>query len=310
MRNAFISELLTIAETNKDIFLLTGDLGFGVLEHFIENFPDRYINTGIAEQNMASVAAGLALNGKTVFIYSIANFPTMRCLEQIRNDIAYHNANVKIVAVGGGFAYGPAGITHHGTEDLAIMRVIPHMNIFVPCDPISAKQAATDVCNINGPCYVRLERGGESVVFSSDEPFSLGCFNCLRKGSKFAIISVGSVINEVLKASCQLKCDFQIDASVYSIYTLKPINKEQVLNIASKHDYIITVEEHNITGGLGSTICEIIAESDIYTKVIRLGLKDEFSDVVGSQQYLRKVYGLSSETVVETIKYEVYINEM
>ena len=280
MRNAFISGLVKLAETNNDIFLLTGDLGFGVLDEFIEKFPNRYINTGIAEQNMASVAAGLAMNGKIVFIYSIANFPTMRCLEQIRNDIAYHNANVKIVTVGGGFAYGPAGITHHGTEDLAIMRVIPNMNIFIPCDPISAKQAAKDVCNIKGPCYVRLERGGEPIVFALDKEFHLGSLSRLKKGSKFAIISVGSVINEVLEA----------------------INAEQVLDIASKHDCIITVEEHNIIGGVGSVICEIVAGSDVSAKVIRLGLKDEFSSVVGSQQYLRKVYGLSSESIESKVK--------
>ena len=302
MRNAFISGLVKLAETNNDIFLLTGDLGFGVLDEFIEKFPNRYINTGIAEQNMASVAAGLAMNGKIVFIYSIANFPTMRCLEQIRNDIAYHNANVKIVTVGGGFAYGPAGITHHGTEDLAIMRVIPNMNIFIPCDPISAKQAAKDVCNIKGPCYVRLERGGEPIVFALDKEFHLGSLSRLKKGSKFAIISVGSVINEVLEASYQLKHDFNLDVSVYSIYTLKPINAEQVLDIASKHDCIITVEEHNIIGGVGSVICEIVAGSDVSAKVIRLGLKDEFSSVVGSQQFLRKVYGLSSESIESKVK--------
>ena len=301
MRNHLINKITEIAKTDHNIMLMTGDLGYGVLDEFKNQFPDRYINAGIAEQNMAAVAAGLALEGNTVFIYSIGNFPTLRCIEQIRNDICYHNANVKILAVGSGFAYGTLGMTHHATEDLAIMRAMPNMRVFVPCDSVSAEAIAEDICKIQGPCYVRLERGGEPVVFDKDEQFIIGGLKELRKGKGIAIITIGTVINEALKAADELLKENK-EISVYSVYSLKPINKEQILKIAENNQYIITVEEHQITGGLGSTIAEIIAENNVNTKLIRLGLEDEFTSVVGNQEYLREVYKLDSSTLQKEIE--------
>lgn len=280
--------------------LITADLGFSVVEKFRDKFPDRYINVGIAEQNMAAVAAGIALEGNTVFIYSIGNFPTLRCIEQIRNDICYHNANVKILAVGSGFAYGTLGMTHHATEDLAIMRTLPNMRVFTPCDFVNAEAIAEDICKIQGPCYVRLERGGEKQVFTKEENFMIGKLKELRKGSDIAIIVIGTVINEALKAADDLKYQNK-NISVYSVYTLKPLDKQEILNIAKKHKYILTIEEHQIVGGLGSTISEIIAESGIAIKVIRLGLHDEFTSIVGNQEYLRKVYNMDTESIKKRI---------
>ena len=164
MRNTFVDTLCKLVTNNKNIYLMTGDLGFGVLNKFIENNPENFINAGIAEQNMAAVAAGMALEGKTVFTYSIANFPTLRCLEQIRNCIAYHNANVKIVSIGAGFAYGAAGMTHHATEDLSIMRAIPNMKVFSPADPNEAAAVTIAAYNIDKPCYIRLGKGREQLI--------------------------------------------------------------------------------------------------------------------------------------------------
>lgn len=301
MRNHLINKITELAEEDKNIILITGDLGFGVLDSFQKKYPKRFINAGIAEQNMAAIAAGLALEGNKVFIYSIGNFPTLRCIEQIRNDICYHNANVKILAVGSGFAYGTLGMTHHATEDLAIMRALPNMKVFTPCDSISAEAIAQAICRINGPCYVRLERGGEPEIFSKDEKFEIGKLKEIRKGYDIAVITIGTVINEAIKAADILR-EQNKNISVYSVYSLKPIDKEQILEIAKKYKYIITVEEHQITGGLGSTIAEIIAENNMNTKIIRLGLNDEFTSVVGNQEYLREIYKIDYKTIIRKIE--------
>ena len=301
MRNHLINKITELAEEDKNIILITGDLGFGVLESFQKKFPKRFINAGIAEQNMATVATGLALEGNKVFIYSIGNFPTLRCIEQIRNDICYHNANVKILAVGSGFAYGTLGMTHHATEDLAIMRALPNMKVFTPCDFVSAEAVAEDLCKIQGPCYVRLERGGEQQVFIKDEKFVIGKLKELRKGSDIAIIAIGNVINEALKAADALKQQNK-NISVYSVYSLKPLDEQEILSIAKKHKYILTIEEHQIVGGLGSTISEIIAENNVNVKIIRLGLNDEFTSVVGNQEYLREIYKIDYKNIIRKIE--------
>lgn len=300
MRNHLINKITELAGQNENMMLITADLGFSVIEKFKERFPNRYINVGIAEQSMAAIAAGLALEGNTVFIYSIGNFPTLRCIEQIRNDICYHNANVKILAVGSGFAYGTLGMTHHATEDLAIMRALPNMKVFTPCDSISAEAIAQAICKINGPCYVRLERGGEPEIFSKDEKFEIGKLKEIRKGYDIAVITIGTVINEAIKAADILR-EKNNYISVYSVYSLKPIDKEQILEIAKEYKYIITVEEHQITGGLGSTIAEIIAENNMNTKIIRLGLNDEFTSVVGNQEYLREIYKIDYKNILNKI---------
>lgn len=301
MRNHLINKITELAETDERIMLVTADLGFSVIEKFKDKFPNRYINVGIAEQNMAAVAAGLALEGNTVFIYSIGNFPTLRCIEQIRNDICYHNANVKILAVGCGFAYGTLGMTHHATEDLAIMRALPNMKIFTPCDSVSAEAIAEDICNIKGPCFVRLERGGEESIFPATEKFKIGELKELKVGENIAIIAIGTVVNEALKAAELLQKEDKM-ISVYSVYSIKPISTAQILKIAENHKYIITIEEHQIVGGLGSTIAEIIAENNIKVKLIRLGLHDEFTSVVGNQEYLRTIYQIDSEFIINRIR--------
>ncbi len=174
MRTAFIDELCEITEKDGRVWLLTGDLGFSVLGRFYNRFPERYVNVGVAEQDMTGIAAGLALSGKIVFTYSIANFPTLRCVEQIRNDVCYHEANVKIVAVGGGLVYGAQGVTHHGTEDLAIMRALPNMTVVAPGDPAEAALATRAVVERPGPCYLRLGRAGEPTVHQTSPDFQIG----------------------------------------------------------------------------------------------------------------------------------------
>jgi len=183
MRTAFIKTLCELAEQDERIWLLCGDLGYSVLEGFSSRFPNRFVNVGVAEQNMTGIAAGLALSGKVVFIYSIANFPVMRCLEQIRNDVCYHNLNVKIVTVGGGLTYGSLGYTHHGVEDIAVMRVLPNMTVIAPGDPVEARLATQAILNTPGPCYLRLGKAGEPVVHQIEPEFQVGKAISLQLGS-------------------------------------------------------------------------------------------------------------------------------
>ena len=302
MRTAFFRTLMELAKHDERINLVVGDLGFGVVEPFAEKFPKRFLNAGVAEQNMTGIAAGMALSGKVVFTYSIANFPTLRCLEQIRNDVCYHNANVKIVAVGGGLAYGSLGMTHHATEDLAIMRAMPGMVVVAPGDPMEVEQATRAIVAYSGPCYLRLGRAGESVIHRQDIAFQLGRAITVCNGNDLTLISSGGLLETALRVSERLQKD-GIRARVLSMHTVKPLDVEAVTAASQETQAIITLEEHSIIGGLGSAVAEVLAESD-GAKVTfkRVGLPSAFSAQVGDQEYLRTVYGLSEDGILKSLK--------
>lgn len=286
MRTAFIDTLCTLAAADERIWLLTGDLGFSVLERFYERFPQRFLNVGVAEQNLTGIAAGLARSGKISFTYSIANFPTVRCLEQIRNDICYHEANVKIVSVGGGFAYGAQGYTHHGIEDLAIMRVMPGMTVVAPGDPVEARLATRAIVAQPGPCYLRLGKAGEPQVHAAEPPFTLGRAIAVRAGRDVTLISTGGMLRQTLAAADRLAED-GIAARVLSMHTLKPLDQEAVRAAARETQAVVTVEEHRRTGGLGSAVAEVLAESSGgRTRFARWAVPDELQHDIGSQEYL------------------------
>lgn len=308
MRDAFVRTLVQIFRKNPDVILITGDLGFGVLTPIEKEFPDRFINAGIAEQSMTGIAAGLALEGKTAVTYSIGNFNTLRCIEQIRNDCAYHNANVKIVSIGGGFAYGPMGMTHHATEDLAIMRSIPGTVVFAPADSIEAEAATTTMFDIPGVCYLRLGRGGEPKVHQS----AIGNVRKalqLRQGKDVVIFSTGTILDECRKA-CELLQALKITPYLYSFPTVKPIDAETIALLAQKCQHIFTVEEHTIVGGFGSAVAEVLAEQQgNRAQLHRLGLKDQFTSIVGSREYLREHYGLSASSIADAVRSALDIKE-
>jgi transketolase len=302
MRNAFFRALLDLAGRDDRIHLVVGDLGFGVVEPFVERFPARFLNAGVAEQNMTGIAAGLALCGKTVFTYSIANFPTLRCLEHIRNDICYHNANVKVVAVGGGFAYGALGMTHHATEDLAIMRALPRLTVIAPGDPLEAECATEAIARDPGPCYLRLGRAGEPRVHEGPIGFRVGQAIILRDGRAVTLISTGSMLRTALHAANRLTAE-GFPARVLSMHTLKPLDKEAVLAAARETDAIVTLEEHSIMGGLGGAVAEVLAEAGAEGVLFkRIGLPPVFSSDVGSQEYLQYLNGLTPEHVSATVR--------
>jgi len=301
MRTAFIETLCELAEQDERIWLLTGDLGYSVLERFASRFPRRFVNMGVAEQNMTGVAAGLALSGKVVFTYSIANFPTLRCLEQIRNDVCYHNLNVKIVAVGGGFAYGTQGMTHHATEDLAIMRALPNMVVVAPGDPVETRLATRAIVNYPGPCYLRLGKAGEPVVHQTPPAFTIGKAITVREGNSVTLISTGGMLDNVIQAA-ELLEQQRIQARVLSMHTLKPLDSEAVLAAARETGSIVTVEEHSVVGGLGSAVSETL--SKVMSKGIHfrsLGMSDRFADI-GSQECSRRSYRLTPQGISSAVQ--------
>ena len=301
MRDTFVKTLIDIAKDNKDIELVTGDLGFGVLKPYWEQIPDQFTNAGIAEQNMTSMAVGMALEGKTVFTYSIGNFPTIRCLEQIRNDCAYHEANVKIVCVGGGFVYGSLGMSHHATEDLALLRALPNVVVMAPGDLVEAECATRAIANYPGTCYLRLGRGGEKRIHDKIENFQIGKAIKIQDGEKVAIFSTGAIFEEVKEAAEILK-DKGINPSIYTFPTVKPIDKEVIEYCGENFDYIVTVEEHNIVGGFGSAVSEVLSElKNKKAVLVRIGLNDTYSSIVGSQKYLRDQYGMSANKISQKI---------
>ena len=302
MRTTFINTLSELAATDERIWLLTGDLGFSVLEAFHAQFPNRSVNVGVAEQNLTGVAAGLASCGKIVFTYSIANFPTIRCLEQIRNDACYNELPVKIVSVGGGFAYGPQGYTHHGLEDLAVMRALPNMTVVAPGDPIETELATRAVCARPGPCYLRLGKAREPVVHHDRPAFAIGQAIRLRDGRDVTLISTGGMLADVMKVAEELAREHKLEARVLSMHTLKPLDEDAVRQAARETGGIVTVEEHSVTGGLGSAVAEVLATmAGARVRFRKVGVPDQLHHQIGSQTYLRSVCGDLAAAVRELL---------
>lgn len=300
MRDTFVRTLLELAKEDRNIELVTGDLGFGVLKPFWEALPDQFINAGISEQNMTTVAAGMALEGKNVFTYSIGNFPTLRCLEQIRNDCAYHNANVKIVCVGGGFVYGSLGMSHHATEDIAVMRALPDVVVMCPGDLVEAEAATKAIAKHHGTCYLRLGRGGEKRIHKELKNFEIGKAIPVRFGERIAVFSTGAIFEEVEEA-CNLLASEGIYPTVYTFPTVKPIDAEVIREIAAAHEMIVTCEEHNLSGGFGSAVAEVLAEMPSHARLMRIGMHDQYSTLVGNQKYLRDQFGMSGKKIASKI---------
>jgi transketolase len=289
MRDSFVATLTKLAKDDPKLFLITGDLGFGVLTDFSKKFPNQFLNVGVAEQNMTGIATGLALEGRTVFTYSIANFPTLRCLEQIRNDSAYHNANVKIVSIGGGFSYGALGMSHHATEDLSILRSMP-ITVVSPANIWETEKATEAIIKTHGTCYFRLDKSPAKTPFHKTKPFKLGKAHQIKDGRDITLISTGGILEEAIIASENLEKK-GIQCRLLSMHTIKPLDQEAVWDAAQNTGGILTIEEHTVDGGLGGAVAETCLENGKIPDIFyRIGLRIGFSSIVGSQDYLRKVY--------------------
>jgi len=302
MRGAFFRGLMDLAVRDDRIYLLVGDLGFGVAEPFLQKFPERFLNVGVAEQNMTGLATGIALTGKVVFTYSIANFPILRCLEQVRNDVCYHKANVKIVSIGGGYSYGALGMSHHATEDLAILRTLPQMTVVAPGDPVEAEAATGAVAGHEGPCYLRLGRAGEAVVHRAQVRFQIGKAIRVREGGAGTLISTGAMLRTTVDVADVLR-QRGIALRVLSMHTIKPLDTEAVLAAALETRAIVTIEEHSVSGGLGGAVAECLAESGkLVIPFKRLGIPTGFSAPPGTQEYLRELCGLSPAGILQELE--------
>ena len=300
MRDALMKSLFMLAEKDSNLMLLTGDLGYGVFEEFEKKHPRQYLNVGVAEQNMMGVAAGLALEGKIVFTYSIGNFPTLRCLEQIRNDACYHELNINIIATGGGFSYGGLGMSHHATEDLAIMRALPGVTVVSPCTEREAELATVELSLRKGVGYLRIDKTKAELESDSDD-FKIGRARTLVKGTDYTIFVTGGIAEEAVKASKILE-ESKISLNVVSIHTLKPLDARFIQNEIKSKKGIIVIEEGVLIGGLGSSICELCVDSGItINNFKRLGIDDHYSSEVGSQEFLRDKYKLNSRAIVKEV---------
>lgn len=301
MRNSIITEIHEQMKKNKNIYFLTGDLGYSLLEPIESDFPDRFIDVGIAEQNMVGMAAGLALAGKKVYVYSIIPFVTMRCFEQIRNDVCYHDADVTILGVGSGLSYGILGSTHFALEDIAILRSLPNMTIFSPADEKEALSGLDYFSNYHHPLYLRIGKKDEPVVFTENYSFIFGKGAEISNGDGGIIFATGPIVSEVVKAVEEIFNLTKKRLTLISIPTIKPLDGNYILGKCLGETKIFTVEEHSIIGGLGSAIAEIISEKAINTQLVRIGTKDLFVKDIGTQSYLRQVLELDAEGIAKTI---------
>lgn len=302
MRNAYLSVLYDLAKNDKRILALVADNGAIVYDKFRQDFPEQFINFGIAEANMVSVAAGLASCGKIPFAYTISCFITMRAFEQVRNDVCMQKMNVKLVGIGAGFVYSNLGPTHHATKDIALMRALPNMTIFSPASPLEAKKVTLAAAKMDGPVYLRLSTGGTPEIYPGDYDFRVGKGVILRDGQDLTIISTGIILQEVLLAVKELK-NSGISVRLINMHTLKPIDEELILQAAVQTQAVLTVEEHTISGGLGSAVAEVILENNrAPIKFKRLGLNNTFPLGYGSYQDMKEMNGLAQKDIVREAK--------
>ena len=300
MRATFMRTLVEIAERDDRVMLLSGDLGFSIVEGFAERFPDRFLNVGVAEQNMVGVATGLAEAGYVPFVYSIVTFASLRPYEFIRNGPIRHQLPFRLVGVGGGFEYGDAGPTHHGVEDVAVMRAQPGMTVIAPADYRQAESALRATWDLPGPVYYRLGKDDRYEVIGLNGRFELGRIQRVRDGSGLLLVAMGSVTREVM-AGAEVLATRGVDPSVLVVASVNPPPVETLAEVLEAHGLVVTVEAHSVVGGVGSLVAEVVAERGIGCRLIRCGVRRPLDGVGGSERYLLDQHGLTGEALVDTV---------
>jgi transketolase len=303
MRTAFIETLMEYASKDKRINLVVADLGFSVIEPFANRFPDQFLNVGVAEQNMAGIAAGLSkIGNRKIFTYSIANFPILRCLEQVRNDICLNEADVKIVSVGAGVTYGKLGYSHFAVEDLSIMRSLPNIVVASPSDPFEAEACVRLACVSDGPWYIRLGKTGEPKIHPNKlDNLMIGDPIPLNNNGEGVLFVTGGILHEAMKAVQILKLE-GVEVQLVSVPFIKPVKEEKIIGLCEGKKWVLTLEEHFRTGGLGSLVAEILADHRMSLPLHRLYLKEEAIHDVGSQEYIRSRSGIDQEGIVRMLR--------
>lgn len=300
MRYAVIKTIYDAALKNKNIYFLTGDLGHVYEKEFKTIIPQQYLNMGLSEQNMIGVAAGLALSGKKVFAYSIVPFITMRCYEQIKDDLCYQDLDVTLIGIGGGLIYGPYGNTHCSIEDIAVMRVLPNMKIVCPANPQDAQSLTQQLLKKKGPTYIRIGRGKEPMPQKEfTVKFNKGFI--VKKGKDITIFSTGTILTEAEKAA-QILEEKGISVEIVHMHTVKPLDNNLIKDRIIKRKAIFTIEEHSIIGGLGDAVAELISEGRKEKPIFkRFGVNDIYLSEIGSQEYLRDRHGISGKKIAGKI---------
>ena len=301
MRQAFVNTLEDIAAKDPRVLLLSGDLGFKVFDAYRARLPKQFLNTGVAESNMVGMAAGMSMQGKVPFIYSIVPFLVMRPFEQIRNDVCFHRANVKIVGVGGGFSYGPNGTSHHAMNDVALMRALPEMTILTPGDPQEARLAVLAAHAHQGPVYIRLGRGQDDSVHQGTIQFKLGQAIHMRQGTDVGIIVSGVMLKTAVAVADALKAD-GLSVHLISMPTVKPVDGQAIEGMMAKCSKVFTLEEHSRIGGMGSAVLEFCHAQGLDTRKLKcLAAPDQTIHETGTQEYLRDCAGLSVGKIIGSI---------
>jgi len=300
-RNGFGDALLELGKENKNVVVLTADLMESTRTHrFAKEFPKRFVQMGVAEQNMAGVGAGLALSGKIPFITSFATFSPGRNWEQIRISICYTGANTKIASTHAGLSADRDGATHQGLEDIALARVLPGMTVISPADYNQAQKAVLAAAEMKGPVYLRFFRQKSPVFTTKNTPFKIGAAQILKKGEDITLISSGPIVYEVLKAARELELKYRIDAEVINLHTIKPLDEDTLTKSALKTKKVLTVEEHQVAAGMGSAVAELLSEK-APVLIHKMGLKDVFGESGGYQELLEK-HKLSQPFIVDKVK--------
>ena len=300
MRDTFIKKLSEMCSTDPKILLVTGDLGFGVFDDFRKQFPDQFINAGIAEQNMMGLATGLAMEGYKVFTYSIGNFPTLRCLEQLRNDTIYHDANVTVVSIGGGFSYGALGMSHHATEDLSILRALP-FDVAVPNNLFEVEKLTEYFVKTPKPSFLRLDKSNAEYDKNVQPNFRYGGVVELKAGNDITIISLGGITQECINASVELEKQ-NISCRILAAHSIRPFDFTLVEKAIRETKGLISVEENTVDGGFGGFLAENLLERGLVPNIFkRIGLRNGFSSVVGDQKYLRNYYNIDKNAICDYV---------
>lgn len=300
MQSIYISKLMELAENDKRILHLIADSGTGYDELFRHNFPNQIYNFGIAEENMVAVAAGLATTGQLPYVYTSGAFLVYRAIEFIRDDICFQNLNVKFIGMGSGLAWSSLGPTHHTTEEISFLRAIPGLRVLSPATPYEVGACIQAAYEYEGPVYIRIGMNHEEEFFENDHKVVFGQNEILLTGSDVAIFSTGSILGEVMKAANKLN-DLGINTSVINVVSIKPFDTECVKRLAEKVECFVTVEEHNIIGGLGSIIADAMVDAWVIKPLIRIGLPDIFAKGYGTISDVRKRNHLECDDIVKKI---------
>lgn len=301
MRDAFAAEITALAEADERVVLLSGDIGNRLFNRFKEKCPQRFFNCGVAEANMTSLAAGLAACGMRPVTYTITPFVTTRCLEQIRVDVCYHNLPVTIVGVGAGLSYASLGATHHACEDVAFLRVLPHMNVLCPGDPVEVRLALRSAIHSGQPAYIRLGKKGEPRVHATEPAFAIGRAIVIRPGRDVCLLCAGTLLPTCVEAAERLASQ-GVSAEVVSFHTVKPLDEECLRHAFAAFPLVATVEEHSVLGGLGSAVAEWLADQPAPKgRLIRIGTPDDFLHEAGEQEYARHRYGLTAQGIADRV---------